>query len=62
MAAALLVVSIIVLYFVVQPAVKLGLVAVFVFVFGITVGLLSSCRRTELFAATAGYGFQPAYL
>jgi len=53
MATTLLVVSVVALYFVTRPGIKLALLAAFVTVFGVTVGLLSSCKRSELFAATA---------
>lgn len=54
-AAILLVGATTSLCFVRKPSVKLGLVAAFTSVFAASVGILTSAKRQEMFAATAAY-------
>ncbi|OAG07077.1 uncharacterized protein CC84DRAFT_1216081 [Paraphaeosphaeria sporulosa] len=55
LAAILLIVAIISLYSVSNPKAKLGLVAMYTFLFAVSVALLTNARRAEVFAATAAY-------
>ncbi|KAF8858694.1 hypothetical protein BDZ45DRAFT_390166 [Acephala macrosclerotiorum] len=55
LAAILLVGAIVALYLVQSNLKRLGLVGVFTALFAISVGLLTSARKAELFAATAAY-------
>ncbi|KAF2666786.1 hypothetical protein BT63DRAFT_427199 [Microthyrium microscopicum] len=55
MAVILLLVAIISLHIVSRPATKIALVAVFMVVFAGSVGLLTTAKRSEIFAATAAY-------
>ena len=59
MAGVLLVGAIISLYFVTGPAARLGLLTVWTVLFAFSVSVLSTARRSELFAATAAYGNLP---
>jgi hypothetical protein len=52
-AVVLLIVSIVTLYVVSDPNVRLGLICVFTIVFAASIHLLTNARRTELFASTA---------
>lgn len=54
-AATLLIVAIMSLYVVKDEKVKLGLVAIYTLLFALSVALLTSARRAEVFAATAAY-------
>ncbi|UKZ78867.1 hypothetical protein TrVFT333_006613 [Trichoderma virens FT-333] len=54
-AALLLVGSITGLYFVTSDASKLGMVAAFTALFALSVGLMTSAKRAEIFASTAAY-------
>ena len=53
MAGVLLVGAIISLYFVTGPAARLGLLTMWTILFAFSVSVLSTARRSELFAATA---------
>lgn len=53
MAGVLLVGAIISLYFVVEPAARLGLLTLWTILFAFSVSILSTAGRSELFAATA---------
>jgi hypothetical protein len=55
LAAVLLVGAIVHLYFVVNPAEKLGFVAMYTLLFLSSVALCTNARRVEVFAATAAY-------
>ena len=55
MAALLLEGAIIALYFVTDPHLRLGLIALFMVLFAGGIGLLSNAKRSEMFAATAAY-------
>jgi hypothetical protein len=55
LAALLLVGSIVALYFVQAPGLRLGLLGVFTSLFAASVALLTNAKRAELFAATATY-------
>lgn len=55
MAGVLLVGAIISLYFVTGPAARLGLLTMWTVLFAFSVSVLSTARRSELFAATAAY-------
>lgn len=55
MAGVLLVGAIISLYFVTASAARLGLLTVWTIVFALSVSILSTARRSEVFAATAAY-------
>ena len=52
-AAILLIVSIVALYIVQIPNLRLGLICVFTVVFATSIALLTNARRVELFASTA---------
>ncbi|VUC31210.1 unnamed protein product [Clonostachys rosea] len=54
-AALLLVGSITGLYFVTNDGAKLGMVATFTAMFALSVGLMTTARRVEIFAATVAY-------
>ncbi|EHK20569.1 uncharacterized protein TRIVIDRAFT_223886 [Trichoderma virens Gv29-8] len=54
-AALLLVGSITGLYFVTSDASKLGMIAAFTALFALSVGLMTSAKRAEIFASTAAY-------
>lgn len=55
LAAVLLIGAIASLYLVPDPKAKLGLVAMYTILFASSVALCTNARRTEVFAATAGY-------
>ncbi|KAJ9655398.1 hypothetical protein H2201_008812 [Coniosporium apollinis] len=55
LAAILLVGAIVTLYIITSPNWRLGLIAAFTTVFAASIGLLTSARRAEVFAATAAY-------
>lgn len=55
MAALLLEGAILALYFVTDPHIRLGLIALFMMLFALGIGLLSNAKRSEMFAATAAY-------
>ena len=55
MAALLLEGAIVALYFITNPHVRLGLIALFMMLFAVGIGLLSNAKRSEMFAATAAY-------
>jgi hypothetical protein len=55
LAAVLLVGAIVHLYFVLDPAAKLGFVAMYTMLFSSSVALCTNARRVEVFAATAAY-------
>jgi hypothetical protein len=54
-ASALLVGSIVALYFVRSPGKQLGLLGGFTGAFALSVALFTNARRVEIFAATAAY-------
>jgi hypothetical protein len=54
-AAALFIGAIVALYIVTNPKTRLALVGSFIFLFALSVGLLTDARRPEIFAATAAY-------
>jgi hypothetical protein len=54
-AAILLVGAICSLYYVSNPQARLGMIAGFTVLFAISVGLLTSAKRGEVFASTAAY-------
>ena len=54
-AASLLIVAIVSLYVVKTPATKLGLAVLYTFVFALSVALLTSARRAEVYSAAAAY-------
>jgi hypothetical protein len=45
--------SIVVLYYVSNPAAKLGVIVSFNALFSLTLGIVTRCRRIEIFAASA---------
>lgn len=53
--AVLLVVAIISLYVIDNPTTKLGLVVAYTFIFALSIALLTSARRAEVFGAAAAY-------
>ena len=53
MAGLLLIGAIISLYFITRPLTRLGLVAMWTILFAFSVNVLSTARRSEMFAATA---------
>jgi len=55
LAAVLLVGAIILLYNVQSQNWRMAIIAIFMVLFAATVGLLTSARRAEIFAATAAY-------
>ena len=55
MAALLLEGAIVALYFITNPRLRLGLIALFMVLFAGGIGLLSNAKRSEMFAATAAY-------
>jgi hypothetical protein len=55
LAITLLYVAIISLYVTSNPNKKLGIIGAFIVVFAASVGLLTSAKRTEVFAAAAAY-------
>ncbi len=55
MSGGLLVGAIISLYLITKPAARLGLVTMWTVLFALSVSVLSTARRSELFAATAAY-------
>lgn len=55
MAALLLEGAIVALYLVTNPRIRLGLIALFMVLFALGIGLLSNAKRSEMFAATAAY-------
>jgi hypothetical protein len=55
LAAMLLVGAIVHLYFVLDPAAKLGFVAMYTLLFASSVAFCTNARRVEVFAATAAY-------
>ncbi len=54
-AAILLVVSIVVLYFVTNSDARLGLISAFTILFALSIHLLTNAQRGELFASAAAY-------
>ncbi|KAF6827860.1 hypothetical protein CPLU01_08879 [Colletotrichum plurivorum] len=54
-AAALLIGSIVGLYFAKNDITKLGLITLFTAMFAVSVGLMTNARRAEIFAGTAAY-------
>ncbi|KAI0514794.1 hypothetical protein F5B22DRAFT_647273 [Xylaria bambusicola] len=60
-AAVLLVGSITGLYFVTNDAAKLGMIAAFTAAFALSVGVMTSARRAEIFAATAAQVASPLF-
>ncbi|KAL7957215.1 hypothetical protein V8C34DRAFT_286291 [Trichoderma compactum] len=54
-AAFLLVGPITALYFVINDAAKLGMLAAFTALFAVSVGLITNAKRAEIFASTAAY-------
>lgn len=55
LAAILLEGAIVALYFVTNPHLQLGLIALFMVLFAASIGLLSNAKKSEMFAATAAY-------
>jgi len=55
LAAILLEGAIVALYFITNPHLQLGLIALFMVLFAGSIGLLSNAKRSEMFAATAAY-------
>jgi hypothetical protein len=55
LAAVLLVVSILALYYVRSPGTRLGLVLVFIVLFAVGVKITTAATRDSIFAATAAY-------
>ncbi|KAJ5286835.1 hypothetical protein N7478_002521 [Penicillium angulare] len=53
--AVLLVVAIISLYVIDNPTTKLGLVVAYTFIFALSIALLTSAKRAEIFGAAAAY-------
>lgn len=54
-AAILLILAIVSLYIAKHPATKLGLVVTYTFVFALSLALLTSARRAEVYSAAAAY-------
>ena len=55
LAAILLIGAIVNLYYVSSPKAKLGLVAMYTALFALSVALLTTAKRAEVFAAAAAY-------
>lgn len=54
-ASIFLIAAIVVLYFIVNPTARLGTLCGFTVIFAGTLASLTSCRRYEVFVATAAY-------
>lgn len=55
LSAILLVGAITSLYYITGPQARLAMIAVYTCIFAITVGLLTSAKKAEIFASTAAY-------
>jgi hypothetical protein len=60
-ATVLLIVSIVVLYVVSKPSVRLGLICLFTVLFALSVKTLTNARRAEVFASTAAYALDASF-